>query len=125
MFLLFNVACLVDKQKKHINFLAFGLTRPGYEATIYIDANPFLVQFLKPNQRLPLPLVSSLLGLLPENPDFTSAVNYLRGEGAQSIPPDIKKIMEDSNLCLKPNQRLPLPLVSSLLGLLLQIENQL
>jgi hypothetical protein len=33
-----------------------------------------------------------------ENPDFTSAVNYLRGEGAQSIPPDIKKIMEDSNL---------------------------
>jgi hypothetical protein len=31
-----------------------------------------------------------------ENPDFTSAVNYLRGEGAQSIPPDIKKIMEDS-----------------------------
>jgi hypothetical protein len=30
-----------------------------------------------------------------ENPDFTSAVNYLRGEGAQSIPPDIKKIMED------------------------------
>jgi thioredoxin reductase len=29
---------------------------------------------------------------------FTSAVNYLRGEGAQSIPPDIKKIMEDSNL---------------------------
>jgi hypothetical protein len=33
-----------------------------------------------------------------ENPDFTSAVNYLRGEGAQSIPLDIKKIMEDSNL---------------------------
>jgi hypothetical protein len=33
-----------------------------------------------------------------KNPTFTSAVNYLRGDGAQSIPPDIKKIMEDSNL---------------------------
>jgi hypothetical protein len=91
-----------------------------------------LVFFLSFLSFLVKPLVSA---------DFTSAVNYLRGEGAQSIPPDIKKIMEDSNLwgenieedfmnsieetVLKPNQRLPLPLVSSLLGLLLQIENQL
>jgi hypothetical protein len=33
-----------------------------------------------------------------KDPTFTGAVNYIRGDGAESIPPDIKKIMEDSNL---------------------------
>lgn len=54
-----------------------------------------------PKETLPLDK-DRILGIAQssglKNPTFTSAVNYLRGDGAQSIPPDIKKIMEDSNL---------------------------
>jgi hypothetical protein len=46
----------------------------------------------------PAPALAVGIQFIGSTADFTSAVNYLRGEGAQSIPPDIKKIMEDSNL---------------------------
>jgi hypothetical protein len=60
-------------------------------------SKPSFVGFKSPTASDGL-FLSIILGIAKssglENPDFTSAVNYLRGEGAQSIPPDIKKIMD-------------------------------